>query len=133
MSSTYQDVLDFHTKYQVPLADKPSFLDGDALKFRLGFIQEEFNELIKATEEKDMPEIIDACVDLIYVVHGFLQYSGISKEQFQEHWDEVQGCNMNKIMVESAEDSKRGFKFDIKKPIGWTGPQHQPIIEKYSI
>jgi predicted HAD superfamily Cof-like phosphohydrolase len=131
MSSTYQDVLDFHNKYQVPLANKPTFLDEDALKFRIGFIQEELNELIKASEEKDMPEIIDALIDIVYVTHGFAQFAGISPEQWQAHWDEVQGCNMNKIMVESAADSKRGFKFDIKKPAGWVGPDHAPIIEKY--
>lgn len=131
MSSTYQDVLDFHVKYQIPLAEKPTLLSGDALKFRIGFIQEELAELIKASEENDMEEVVDALIDLLYVSHGMLQFMGISPEQFQEHWDEVQNCNMKKVLVESAEDSKRGFKFDVKKPAGWQGPSHQPIIDKY--
>jgi hypothetical protein len=44
-NSHYQDVLDFHEKFQVPLAPKHTLLEGEALKFRLDFLQEELNEL----------------------------------------------------------------------------------------
>jgi len=131
MTHTYKDVLDFHEKYQVPLADKPTLLAGDELKFRAGFLHEELDEFVKAHAENNIDDAIDALIDLVYVVHGTAQFMGISPEQWQEHWDIVQNANMQKIMVESADDSKRGYKFDIKKPAGWQKPVHLPIVEKY--
>lgn len=131
MAKQFQDVLDFHTKYQVPLAAKPQLLTGDEYDFRIKFIKEELAELIKAHEENDLEGAIDALVDIVYVTYGAAQFMGISTQQWREHWDEVQRANMEKVMVESADDSKRGYKFDIKKPSSWVGPNHTPIIQKY--
>lgn len=132
MTTTFQDVLDFHTKYQVPLAEKLTLLSGDELEFRVKFLQEELDEFKKAHEEGNLADAIDALIDLAYVTFGAAQFMGIKTEQWQEHWDIVQHANMQKIMVENASESKRGYKFDIKKPAGWTPPDHTPIIEKYS-
>lgn len=129
--SNYKDVFDFHLKYQIPLAPKPQLLTGDEYEFRVKFLKEELNEFIKAHEENNLEDAIDALVDLAYVTFGAAQFMGISTEQWMEHWNEVQSKNMQKIMVESADDSKRGYKFDIKKPAGWQPPQHGPILEKY--
>jgi predicted HAD superfamily Cof-like phosphohydrolase len=131
MTHTYQDVEDFHTKYQVPISDKLILLAPDELAFRIKFMQEELDEFVKANEEGNLEEAIDALIDLVYVAHGTASFMGIRTEQWQEHWDEVQNANLKKIMVESAADSKRGYKFDIKKPTGWEKPNHAPIIEKY--
>lgn len=131
MTHTYQDVKDFHTKYQVPLADNVTLLAGDELAFRVKFMQEELDEFVKAHEEANINDAIDALIDLVYVVHGTAQFMGISTEQWQEHWDVVQNANMQKIMVENASESKRGYKFDIKKPAGWVAPDHGPIVAKY--
>lgn len=132
MAKQYQDVLDFHTKYQVPLAAKPQLLTGDEYEFRIKFIKEEFQEFIKAHEENNLEDAIDALVDLVYVTYGAAQFMGIGTEQWLEHWNEVQKRNMEKILVESADDSKRGYKFDLKKPLGWEAPNHGPIIQKFS-
>lgn len=131
MTHTFQDVLDFHTKYQVPLAKKLTLLSGDELEFRIKFLQEELDEFVKAHEEGNLEDAIDALIDLAYVTFGAAQFMGIRTEQWQEHWDAVQNANMQKEMVESADDSKRGYKFDIKKPASWVPPAHGPIIEKY--
>ena len=131
-NSHYQDVLNFHKKFGVPLAPKPTLLQGDELAFRIKFLQEELDEFKKAHDECNLEDAIDALIDLVYVAHGSAQFMGISTEQWDAHWSEVQECNMNKERVESADDSKRGYKFDIKKPTNWVGPNHTPIIEKFS-
>lgn len=131
MTNTYQDVEDFHTKFQVPVSQELKLLNKEELEFRVKFLQEELDEFVKANKEGDLEEAIDALIDLVYVAHGTASWMGIRTEQWKEHWDEVQGCNLQKIMVENENESKRGFKYDIKKPDGWKKPNHQPIIEKY--
>jgi predicted HAD superfamily Cof-like phosphohydrolase len=131
-NSHYQDVLDFHEKFQVPLAPKHTLLEGEALKFRLDFLQEELNELRKAHEEGNLDDAIDAIIDLEVVLLGTAQFMGVSPEAYEEHWDEVHTANMAKERCTDASQSKRGTALDIRKPEGWKKPSHTGIIEKYS-
>jgi len=129
----FRDVIAFHRKFQVPTESSPITLTGEELEFRAKFMQEELDEFKKSSDEMDLIEAIDAICDLLYVAYGTLDFMGISPEQFEEHWNAVQDCNLNKIMVESAEESKRGYKFDIKKPKNWVSPnaKHETILKKY--
>lgn len=129
----FQDILDFHTKFGVPLAPKHSLLEGEALKFRLDFLQEELDELRKAHEEGNLEDAVDALIDLEVVLLGTSQFMGISKEAYEEHWEEVHRANMSKVRCTDASESKRGTSLDIRKPDGWTAPDHGPIIEKYTL
>jgi predicted HAD superfamily Cof-like phosphohydrolase len=131
MTSHYQDVLDFHTKFEVPLASTTTLLEGEALEFRIKFLQEELDEFKKAHVENNLEDAIDALIDLQYVLAGTAQMMGISPEQWQEHWDVVQNANMSKVRAQSASESKRGTSLDVVKPFGWTAPNHTPIIQKY--
>lgn len=129
--SHYSDVLDFHTKFEVPLASYPQLLEGEVLKFRLDFLQEELDELRKAHEEANLEDAIDAICDMLVVLLGTAQFMGISENMFQEHWEEVHRANMSKERCTDASQSKRGTSLDIRKPEGWEAPNHGPIIEKY--
>jgi len=42
MTNVEKDLLDFHNKFAVFMRDTPGFLDEDLMKFRIGFIEEEF-------------------------------------------------------------------------------------------
>lgn len=128
----YQDILDFHEKFKVPLAPKHTLLEGEALKFRLDFLQEELDELRKAHDEGNLDDAVDALIDLEVVLLGTGQFMGISKEAYEEHWEEVHRANMSKERCTDASQSKRGTSLDIFKPPGWSKPSHTPIIEKYS-
>jgi predicted HAD superfamily Cof-like phosphohydrolase len=128
----YQDILDFHTKFGVPLAPTHTLLEGEALKFRLDFLQEELDELRKAHEEGNLDDAVDALIDLEVVLLGTGQFMGISKEAYEEHWEEVHTANMAKERCTDASQSKRGTSLDIFKPKNWAAPNHGPIIEKYS-
>ncbi len=48
------------------------------------------------------------------------------------HWQEVLRANMSKVKAEVEGDgrSKRDAKFDIVKPKGWVGPNHQKVIDE---
>jgi len=56
---------------------------------------------------------------------------GLSTDQWDEMWKDVQKANMAKVRASSALDSKRGSSFDVVKPIGWTPPRTQELISKY--
>ena len=127
----YKDILNFHEKFKVPLANKPTLLEGEMLKFRIDFLQEELNELKKAHIDDNLEEAFDALLDLAVVLFGTSQIMGFSEEAWNEGWNEVHRANMSKERCTDASQSKRGTALDIFKPIGWQKPNHTPIIEKY--
>lgn len=129
---SFKDVVDFHEKFGVPVADKPQFLNKEALDFRVGFLQEELNEYIESVEAGDLATAYDSLLDLVYVAYGTAHMMGVNAEMWEEMWQEIQRANMTKVRAANAGESKRGTSLDVVKPLGWTSPQHEPIIEKYS-
>lgn len=130
----FELVGEFHRKFGFPVAGEdgnlPHLLDDehaqtDVAKFRRKFLLEEFNEFCSAQEEGDLLQIADALVDLVYVALGTAHYYGLP---FDELFAEVQRANMDKVRVESEDDYKGRSKFDVKKPVGWKGPDLGLII-----
>src|SRR5581483_5515540 len=68
--TNFDDVASFHSKFGVPMAQAPSFLDAEANEFRQKFMQEELDEYREAYENGDMLKAADALVDLVYVAMG---------------------------------------------------------------
>jgi len=132
--SGYQDVSDFHSKFQVPLADTPKLLDDDTYNFRLGFMQEELREYVDSHYNNDLATALDSLIDLVYVAYGTAQMMGVSPAMWQEMWDAVQQANMSKVRATSADQSKRGTSLDVIKPFGWKSPDqaHAEIIARYT-
>ena len=138
MKSIFKDVEDMHAKYEFPKFDLCRLADrvaepGEAemSNFRFNFIQEEFDELIESYNERDPIGVIDACIDLMFVITGYMSQLNISAEQMQAHWDEVLRANMDKVRG----PTKRGDNtHDIMKLADWVGPNHEKIIkEMYDI
>ncbi len=132
--SAYQDVFAFNTKFAVPMASTAQLLDDGAYNFRVGFLREELNEFVNAQYQQNLPESIDALIDLVYVAYGTAQMMGVSPAMWQEMWDAVQTANMSKVRAISIGESKRKSTLDVIKPDGWVGPQaaHLEIISRYS-
>lgn len=132
--SAYQDVKDFHDKFNVPVSASPALLGTEAYNFRLGFIREELQEFIQAHYDKDLAMAYDSLIDLVYVAYGTAQMMGCTPAMWTEMWAAVQGANMSKVRATSAAESKRGTSLDVVKPVGWVSPDaaHAEIIERYS-
>lgn len=112
MKTMWQDIKDFHEKFGLNYEGPPRDLPLDLASFRLGFIFEELDELIVAETKAD---VLDALVDLVYVIMGTSYLQGFD---FQEAWNRVHAANMAKVRGPSA----RSEAFDVIKPEGWTAP-----------
>lgn len=127
MHSGYYDVMDFHDKFEVPVSEKPTLLSGEALNFRVKFLQEELDEFKKASEEGNLQEAFDALLDLVYVAYGTSHMMGADHDLWSDLWDPVQKANMSKVRAKSAADSKRGTSLDVVKPKGWKSPTEEQL------
>ena len=87
--------------------------------------EEEFKEFIDAHWNRDDLEMLDGCMDLIWVTLGFCHMKGFD---VTGAWNEVLRSNMAKVdrktgKVIRREDGK------ILKPEGWTPPNIKSIFE----
>ena len=131
MRTFFQDVGDFHKKFNLPRHDgivPPAMLEDDVLTFRTKFMVEELQEFRDACQGGDLAKAADALVDLCYVALGTAQMMHVP---FDECWAEVQRANMAKVRANGADDprSKRSHKFDVVKPEGWTPPDLDRILK----
>ncbi len=119
----YQDLVDFHTKFNMLVGKTPAPLTPRLMKERIDCMAEELCELGEAVQERDMDKVVDALIDLMYFAMGTCVMLGID---FDAHWSEVQRTNMSK----ERGVGKRGHAVDMVKPAGWTAPNHWPILER---
>lgn len=106
-----------HEKYGAHAA----FMDGDFLRFRQNFLEEELRELDEAIMAKDPEKLVDAIIDLCVVAIGTLD---LGKVDIYKAWDAVLDKNMQKEPGENP--TRPGSKgFDLVKPDGWTPPNHK--------
>lgn len=80
------------------------------------FMFEELQEYCDASATNDLEGMLDALVDLTYVVLGTAYLHGFD---FNEAFRRVHEANMKKIRAVSKHDSKRGTSYDVVKPAGW--------------
>lgn len=117
--SMWLDILEFHSKFQLPVPLRPTRLGKALRKFRVKFLQEEFDEYKSALRKGDMEQQLDALVDLVYVALGTAVMSGFD---FEEAWRRVHRANMLKVKPRKGQYTKRRSAFDIIKPPGWQAP-----------
>lgn len=132
MSDHYQDVVDFHNKFELRVAQSPQRLPESEAFLRVDMMLEELLEFSRACrraarsgtlqdEEEALAEAADALVDLVYFVLGTAVQMGLP---WNAIWDEVHRANMEKEPGDKRLKSKRGAGrgFDVKKPDDWTPP-----------
>lgn len=128
--SNYDDVGDFHQKFDLPNTTHqdsgPREFNEDLLGFRLKFLREEVDEFEEGFYEEDHAKMFDALLDLVYVAMGTSHLQGYP---WQEGWYLVQQANMAKVRAQAdGSDSKRGSPFDVVKPPGWVPPDIENIL-----
>jgi predicted HAD superfamily Cof-like phosphohydrolase len=123
-------------------------------EFAVGFTED-------STLEINPEEILDALVDLQVVLLGTVHLLGffgqatmtqlpksfiekipkgrmlvantVELSIFEEAFNRVWQANMQKVPVTSAEESKRGFAIDLRKPDGWEKPDHSDLVADFVI
>lgn len=121
----FEDVRQFQQKFGLEYGGSPRALPMDLTAFRVGFLQEEFQEYCEASDDGDLERMLDALVDLVYVALGTAYQHGFD---FNEAWRRVHAANMAKVRVERASDSKRGSTYDVVKPAGWRAPDLSDLV-----
>lgn len=137
-----EDILEFHTRFDLVHQGPVRHLEGELGDFRENFMQEELDEykrsreLVAFLKEKDgiepgeyrwqLEQQLDALVDLVYVALGTAHMQGFN---FAEAWRRVHEANMKKIRATNSGESKRGTTFDVIKPPNWQPPRHADLVE----
>jgi predicted HAD superfamily Cof-like phosphohydrolase len=115
---------ELYKKFGFPIGESDKlFGDREAQEFRLKFLQEELDELREAFTNGDRVKAFDALLDLAYVAYGTALFMGVDIADWHCGMAAVHKANMAKILVESADSSKRGQSLDLVKPEGWVGPE----------
>jgi predicted HAD superfamily Cof-like phosphohydrolase len=96
-------VQEFHEQFDIHVSPTPSVPDEPTKILRKRLIQEEFEELQEAMDEKDLPSIAKELADLLYVVYGTAVSLGIDMEPI---FKEVHRSNMSKVGGYKREDGK---------------------------
>ena len=148
MKKLIDDITELHKKMGV---DKPKGTDYTHALFRMKFLMEELHETIEACGlhyDKNFhdifnkykgkineEEVLDGLVDMMVVLVGTAHFFGYTNDidgttLLERAWDRVQEANMSKVPVKSAEESKRGSKFDLLKPEGWKKPVFGDLLQQ---
>lgn len=120
-SDWYEAVLDFHKKFGQLIGKTPQIPSDKVRTLRVNLIDEEKKELELALLSNDMPEIADACADLIYVIVGTAISYGID---LRTVFNEVQRTNMAKENGGTRGDGK------VMKPKDWKAPDIEGVLVK---
>ena len=95
-------------------------------KMYLNLIEEEHTELKEAVAADDMPEQLDALIDILVVTIGAIHSAGFDGEGA---WKEVMKTNFAKIDRETGKVRKREDG-KVLKPLGWKAPELAPFLKK---
>lgn len=119
MKKQLEQVFEFNKLGGQNVSDTPRWINVNHFDLQYGLILEELSELSEAYDKKDGVEVLDALVDIQYVLLGMVNRLGLSKE-FVEAFETVHINNMTKvkdsegnIIVKFREDGK------ILKPEGY--------------
>jgi predicted HAD superfamily Cof-like phosphohydrolase len=95
MNEYLKKVAEFHTNFRQPILDSPT-IPVDRTDLRMNLISEEFKELQEAITANDPVAVLDAFVDLQYVLSGAILEFGMAGT-FDEAFQEVHRSNMSKL------------------------------------
>ena len=87
-------VKEFHEAFKVVNNETPQLIQDSQLRFDL--MKEENDEYKKACEEGNLVEILDAVVDMQYILNGTILRHGL-QHVFADAFNEVHRSNMSKL------------------------------------
>lgn len=120
MNKSWEQVKEFHDKFDHPVSETPVLMTKERAEKRYKWMLEEIDEFLEA---EDITEQADAMIDTIYFALGTLVEMGVKPEPL---FDIVQHANMSKLW----DDGLPHYNKDGKtiKPAGWEDP-HSKLKE----
>ena len=100
--TNFEKVKEFMRTFGQEVKDKSEFPNEKIIDLRKKLIEEEFDELKQAINEKDLVEVADALTDILVVTYGAGVAFGVNLDQC---FEEVHRSNMSKL----SEDGKPIF------------------------
>ena len=94
--TTLEQVQEFHETYGLPVKDAPDLGCAQTNELRVNLIAEELEELQQAIADNDPLEVLDALIDLQYVLDGAFLSFGLHDVK-DEAFNEVHRSNMSKL------------------------------------
>lgn len=94
------------------------------LEYAMKAMKEEAYEFQDAHQSQNLIGAVDAALDQIYFVVGFLKRMGLTKDQVRKCFKAVHECNMQKKLGVQQKRGGEGVA-DAVKPEGWTGPEEK--------
>lgn len=99
--TTLEQVKEFHETYGLPVKSAPDLSDAKTNALRINLLAEELEELQEALADNDPVEVLDALIDLQYVLDGAFLSLGLHHVK-DAAFAEVHNSNMSKL----GEDGK---------------------------
>lgn len=126
-SNAIRMLREWHTKFAVPILDRPAFPGKSRADLRVALIIEEAAEFETASLMADTTGVADAIGDLLYVVYGAALEWGIPADAILE---EVHRSNMTKVWPDGT--VKRRDDGKILKPPSYSPAMIERILTDYS-
>lgn len=120
-------VAEFQIRFGQYYDGPPRELPASVASLRKKLLLEELTELVLAIDRGEGEEILDALVDMQYVLSGTVNACGFQRV-FDEAFGRVHRANMQKILAPSRHASKRDSALDIVKPAGWERPELGDLV-----
>lgn len=115
----FQHICYMRQKLKLSLPAQPQDISNDEFDFVIKSLREEIEELIKARASSDLEKQFDAYLDILAFAYKACAEHGFNADLGMHR---VVHANSFKEVVKSADESKRGYKYDLKKPAGWREP-----------
>lgn len=116
--------MEFQKAFGIDMPESPSMLNEERAALRQIILEEEVAELRDA---KDMNEVADALMDILYITYGSIHEYGLADRAVML-FDEVHRSNMSKIGIYSAPLYREDGK--IMKPETFSPPNLNLILER---
>lgn len=116
--NTIESVKEFHTTGNVPVESRPCIPDSERVALRIRLLAEELDELRDAAYGKNLVEVLDALVDLQYVLSGTVLEFGL-QGVFEAAFADVHDSNMSKFCDTTleAKNAADHYTFHDKNPV----------------
>jgi predicted HAD superfamily Cof-like phosphohydrolase len=97
MNNILNKVREFQIASEQPVSETPLITNQNYNMLRYRLMKEENTEYIVACQKNDLVEVLDACIDKLYVLAGTINQHGL-QDLIEEAFNEVHRSNMTKCI-----------------------------------